>query len=143
MKTCRDCKEEKELSEFPSQGGGKLRPYCKLCYNLKQKENREANPEQIRKAWKRASGKYYTTDRRRNKTLRAYGLTEETYNAMYDSQGGLCKICDRELPLVVDHCHESSVIRGLLCDRCNVGLGCFQDDVDRMKRAIEYLVDAR
>lgn len=139
MKTCCDCKEEKELSEFPSAGNGRLRPRCKPCYNIKQKENREENPEQIRKSWKKASGKYYTTDRRRNKTLRSYGLTEETYNKMYDSQGGLCKICDRELPLVVDHCHSTHVIRGLLCNMCNVGLGCFQDDVDRMKRAIEYL----
>lgn len=139
MKTCCDCNEQKELSEFPSAGAGRLRPRCKVCYNLKQKENREANPEQIRKAWKKASGKYYTTDRRRNKTLRAYGLTEETYNDMFDTQNGLCKICDRELPLVVDHCHTSHVIRGLLCDKCNLGLGHFQDDIERLRRAIVYL----
>lgn len=143
MKTCRACGNKKELTEFPSAGSGRLRPDCKPCYNEKQKENREANPEQIRNSWRKASGKYYTTDRRRNKTLRAYGLTEETYNKMYDEQNGLCKICDRELPLVVDHCHSSNVIRGLLCDRCNVGLGCFQDDIDRMEKAIKYLVDAR
>ena len=136
---CIDCSIEQPLEDFPKAGGGRYRHRCKPCYNTYQAEWRAKNPEKIRAAWNKAHGKYYTTEKRRNKTLRQYGLNESTYNDMFDEQGGKCKICSRELPLVVDHCHESDRIRGLLCDRCNVGLGCFQDDPDRLRSAIEYL----
>lgn len=138
---CVECGTVQPLDSFPKAGGGRYRHRCKPCYNSYQADMRAKNPEQIRKSWRKAHSKYYSTDKRRNKTLRGYGLTEETYNQIFDSQEGLCKICQRKLPLVVDHCHSSSKIRGLLCDRCNVGLGCFGDDVDRLRQAVVYLED--
>lgn len=104
---------------------------------------RHANPELIRSKWRAASKKYESKDRRRNKTLRSYGLTETVYNAMLDDQGGRCLICNEKLTLVVDHDHSTGRIRGLLCNMCNVGLGCFKDDVDKLTAAIVYLQQPR
>lgn len=71
---------------------------------------------------------------------RRYGITEAQRDAMAAAQDGRCALCD-ETPkvLVVDHCHETGVIRGMLCIRCNLGLGRFGDNVAGLKRAIAYL----
>lgn len=72
--------------------------------------------------------------------LKKYGITQQQRAAMVLAQGGRCALCD-EIPkvLVVDHCHETGVIRGMLCIRCNLGLGRFGDNVEGLKRAIAYL----
>lgn len=41
--------------------------------------------------------------------------------------------------LAVDHDHRTGQVRGLLCSTCNNGLGCFKDNIQLMKRAIDYL----
>lgn len=43
--------------------------------------------------------------------------------------------------LAEDHCHETGQWRGRLCQRCNTALGLFNDDIEILKRAIEYLQD--
>jgi hypothetical protein len=70
---------------------------------------------------------------------RKYGMTLEQVNALKDRQGGCCAICMTPAPLVVDHCHSSAEVRGLLCDRCNVGLGCFSDNEARLTAAALYI----
>lgn len=140
-KLCIECNETKPLDDFPKAGGGRYRVRCKPCYNVYQavQRNRPERQEKIKRSWKEASSKYYTTEKRRNKTLRAYGLNEKSYNKMYDQQDGRCAICQQDLRLVVDHCHATGVVRGLLCNQCNIGLGAFYDDIDRLKSAVEYL----
>lgn len=56
------------------------------------------------------------------------------------TQSGKCLICN-EIPkrLVVDHCHTSGKVRGLLCDHCNTGLGRFKDSPELLMAAIRYL----
>ena len=50
------------------------------------------------------------------------------------------RFCKTEsLVLAIDHCHSTGKIRGLLCDRCNHGLGHFKDDINLLIKAIEYL----
>lgn len=63
---------------------------------------------------------------------------------MYCQQGSKCKICgihQDELikKLVVDHDHNTGIVRGLLCDKCNRGLGHFDDNINKLLNAIEYL----
>ena len=143
MRLCSKCSKEQPLSEFYKNSSGYHRRECKSCVSARQKAYRAADPDAIRDKWRRASKKYMTSEKRWNKTLRKYGLTEETYNQMYDLQEGRCKLCDSDRTLVVDHCHTTGSIRGLLCHQCNAGLGQFKDDTEVLAKAIKYLQQDR
>ena len=85
-------------------------------------------------------------DKTRHQNLKGlYGISLDSYDAMYRDQGGKCLICGEEYPsrgkscLVVDHCHSSGDIRGLLCGSCNMALGQFKDDISRLQSAVKYL----
>ncbi len=70
-----------------------------------------------------------------------YGVTADEVDEMLHRQAGLCPICRRPLGdrPHVDHDHATGAVRGLLCFTCNVGLGNFADDVQRLSRAADYL----
>ena len=70
-----------------------------------------------------------------------YGITIDEYKAMEAAQGFVCAICSQpaEDTLCVDHCHSTSKVRGLLCRKCNTGLGCFKDNPELMVKAMAYL----
>jgi hypothetical protein len=87
-------------------------------------------------------------DRRR--TLRAYGITQEDYDAMSKSQNNRCAICGTDDPWrgmrrnrgnywSIDHCHTTNRVRGLLCSACNLALGQFLDDPVILRSAADYL----
>ena len=77
--------------------------------------------------------------------LKKYGLTIEQFHAMLESQNGCCAICGmsdtsrKEIFPLVDHCHTTNKVRGLLCEACNFGIGKFRDDIGRLEKAIAYL----
>jgi hypothetical protein len=72
-----------------------------------------------------------------------YGLTGMDVRRMLAAQDGHCAICPT--PIVfgvstcVDHCHATNVVRGVLCIRCNTGLGFFRDNPEYLASAISYL----
>lgn len=70
-------------------------------------------------------------------------MTLEDFDAMLAEQGGVCLICKNEpqdkIGFVVDHDHQTGEVRGILCQRCNAGIGMLGDDVDRLASAIAYL----
>lgn len=72
-----------------------------------------------------------------------YSLTEQEYQQMYEAQDGLCAICgnppNSDGQLAVDHDHKSGLVRGLLCNDCNIGIGRLGDDVSRLESAVAYL----
>jgi hypothetical protein len=71
---------------------------------------------------------------------RLYGLELADWDQMVIGQLGCCAICLQPgLELHVDHCHETGVIRGLLCSNCNNGLGRFADEPDRLRAAADYI----
>jgi hypothetical protein len=73
--------------------------------------------------------------------LAKYGLTQAEYERMLREQNGLCAFCHRRPArgLVIDHDHATNRVRGLLCDKCNSGLGFFDDDAERMRTAAGYI----
>jgi hypothetical protein len=72
-----------------------------------------------------------------------YGLGRSKYNLLFRLQTGVCAICGGVNKdgrrLAVDHCHKTGVVRGFLCAQCNHGLGSFKDNVQILKKAVEYL----
>ena len=66
-------------------------------------------------------------------------MSKEEYDRKVSACNSMCSVCGEIAKLVVDHCHKTGIIRGLLCDKCNVGLGCFKDDIKILEQALEYL----
>ncbi len=79
--------------------------------------------------------------RKVRRLMERYGITKEDFNAMLDLQNGKCKICDNPA-VVVDHDHKTKVVRGLLCSKCNLGIGYFQDDSNLLTSASNYIKEA-
>lgn len=72
-------------------------------------------------------------------TASRYETTRGDISGRHQAQNGRCPICQRIKKLVVDHEHGTGRIRALLCNRCNVGLGQFKDDLQLLKAAVKYL----
>lgn len=137
MKKCNKCGIDKPLDMFSkdrSRPTG-LKHYCKTCIrewtNARSPQRRA---EVYHNSWK-------------NKLKNYYGITIECYNEMFVEQAGQCKICrihqsELKEKLHVDHCHDTKIVRGLLCGRCNRGIGMFKDSIELLEKAIKYLKDA-
>lgn len=137
MKQCTDCGATKDRREFSKHSKAKdgLNWKCKECACGDAAEWRRNNPS--------ATKKY---------NLAKYGMTISDWDAMLAEQNGRCAICgvpEAEAPgqtgsgsgLHVDHDHETGAVRGLLCRCCNLGLGQFFDDEEKLFNAIQYLRD--
>jgi hypothetical protein len=121
---------------------------CRKIYLKKRKSYDSASRKDYYEAVKHTEEYYYTY---RNRHLKhKYGISINDYNNMVEEQGSSCAICsqkfdlsdqhvERKHSLVVDHCHKTGVVRGLLCDKCNRGLGYFKDSPSFLKEAIRYL----
>jgi hypothetical protein len=84
--------------------------------------------------------KYDVDAVKRKRNARRYGLTDQEFAELETTAAGFCAICDETYPsLQIDHDHATGVVRGLLCQRCNSGLGMFQDNERLLLNAISYL----
>lgn len=102
----------------------------------------ERNETLLKRSWRSRNSHKFRDQHLRSK----FGITEADYQTMAAAQGYVCAICEgaeHGASLAVDHCHETGVIRGLLCRGCNVSLGCFRDSEAILLRAIEYLREGR
>lgn len=149
-RTCIRCRLEKPVSEFsPAAKGSKYtRSECKKCSTeLHAEYLRRLSPEKRRSIRARYSDKIKLSRRAYNLKTN-FGLTPEKFVEMLAAQGGACAICKTGDPgskgtFHVDHSHETGIVRGLLCSRCNLSLGLFKDDPLLLSRAIEYLLAAK
>ncbi|MGV1049176.1 MAG: endonuclease VII domain-containing protein [Solirubrobacterales bacterium] len=102
-------------------------------------ENRERIIAEVR-----AYGNRNPTAKREARLKQKYGIDIPEYERLLVQQHGRCAICgiaadDARSRLRVDHDHDTGAVRGLLCDNCNIGLGHFADNAERMAAAIAYL----
>jgi len=111
-------------------GNGCAHGMCKQCYMKK---------------WRRDHPKRQGTIARRAKLKNKYGISLEEYEEIFNAQKGKCAICrdSQKKLLCIDHDHLTGGIRGLLCQRCNTGLGQFRDNRLFLARAAEYLLISR
>lgn len=126
MKTCIKCGLQKSLEDFhrhrqSSQG---RRGTCKLCIKEYGKLYRATEPVHLKTA--RAIAK------REGWLRRKYGIDLQIFEKLLDAQGGVCALCKTTEPggqysvWVVDHCHDTGRVRGLLCHSCNISLGTYE-----------------
>jgi hypothetical protein len=99
-----------------------------------------------KRAWERANPEKHQRGiwRRRIRLLRLEEHMDEILNALKKQQK--CAICGtqpKRKGLHIDHDHRRGVFRGLICERCNIGLGHFQDDPIRLRAAAKYLLKHR
>lgn len=106
----------------------------RIVINKNRREKRKANIAEVRAAdrkWK-------------------YGITPECFQQMLQEQRNLCAVCflpetivdhrtKNLCALAVDHNHETGVIRGLLCRRCNMSIGMVKEDLHLLRSIIQYL----
>jgi hypothetical protein len=72
-----------------------------------------------------------------------YGLSVNDFDTLMESQNNCCAICKKTCitgrSLSIDHDHNTNKVRGLLCIKCNQGLGFFNDSIDLLQGAMIYL----
>lgn len=149
LKTCIDCKQAKPLDEFPKgEGAHGKHAYCKPCNVARVKAWRIKNKERVEAYEKDPINRRRASDVQRRRRIVSYGLTPERVAEILLEQGGACAGCGR-LPqgrrkhLSIDHCHDTGVVRGLLCDDCNKALGFVHDSVEVLLALVAYLERAR
>src|SRR6516225_1016606 len=114
-----------------------------------------------RRLWRAATARYRAKNgesyRARNRLLyrwqrlkRERGITKDEWLALFKSQGKRCAICRTAKPDFTssrhagdgwrtDHDHATGYVRGILCHKCNLGIGHLNDDVELLRKAIDYL----
>lgn len=122
-KCCRGCWRNKPLKSFgpDKRSNDGLKSQCKECTADRARESGYC---------------------RRSQLKCVYGITPEQHEQMYADQEGRCAICQKWVPyrkIHTDHHHQSGRVRGLLCARCNIGLGYFGDTLGGLEQAVEYL----
>lgn len=126
---------------------GGRRPLCRNQRNEEKARYRAANRDKIR-----AAGAKYREKKRGGRPSKPRGerkgngnarhrLDPQSIEQMKERCGGCCEICGRSdvRRLVVDHCHVTGKIRGMLCDRCNQAIGALGDNAESLERALRYL----
>ncbi len=100
-----------------SAHGGRVYTYCDKCVKDRRRDVRKDTG--LRKA---------------------YGISLTQYEEILKRQGGKCGSCRKVMRQVcVDHNHHTGVVRGLLCQPCNTGIGLLGDNVEGLMRALAYL----
>lgn len=100
-----------------------------------------------RPAWNKGKTRFkYKGQRQLEFKLKKYGINESEYNNLLKKQNSVCAICLKEefgkiTKLSIDHDHETGKVRGLLCRRCNTGIGMFMDNPYLLEKAVKYLLE--
>lgn len=152
-KTCRICKRELPKSNFHANGFRRkdgtsgLRTDCKDCSTEVHRKYFDDSKEKVN-ARRRAAYQENKIPAIRWNLKRYYGIEIEDYERMLVEQNSCCKICGKHNSefskrLNVDHDHETGKVRGLLCIKCNRGIGLLQDSPVILQRALEYLLNSK
>lgn len=145
---CTKCEKEKPIEKFNRfvRKGKEYREHtCMACrQNIWRKDPKNlAKSVERTRSWNENNKEYVKRNKRERDLKRLYGITTEQFHTLLEEQNYQCKICGtphtEEKYLHVDHCHNTGVVRGLLCTKCNTGLGLFNEDLNLLTKAQKYL----
>ena len=124
MKYCNDCEHVLPYELFSKKGNG-YNFICKKCNSAR--------------SMRKKCEKYGTDDYNKATKCQRYGLTIDELEKLLRTVE--CIICGDDITgkQCIDHNHDTGEIRGALCSNCNSGLGMFNDDVETLAKAIQYL----
>lgn len=100
-----------------------LHSWCRECQSAAARRRRASNPDGALRV--------------------KYRMEPGSFDRLYRQQDGRCAICQRKQKLGVDHDHATGAVRGLLCRKCNSGIGFFGDNEEMAMAAVRYLSQAR
>lgn len=143
-KVCTICHKSRRLSNYSNHKGtfDKLNYVCKPCVNKKSKIWRKKNAQRVKE-----NNRKFRNNIRESELKKKYNLTLQSRQVLLESQNNKCAICSCDInfytmgkgQFAVDHCHRTNKVRGILCRRCNVCIGMFNDEADTIMKASEYL----
>ena len=135
---------------------------CKKCKNLYSRNYNRANKDKLdtmhkqwrdqnkdkissyRRNWRGNNPEYNKTWSQNNKesvklfqVKYNYNLTKEEYEALPKS----CEVCGSTDNLCIDHNHETGLVRGVLCSRCNSALGLLRENSSIILRLASYITE--
>jgi len=160
-KKCSQCEQNCSLDQFPPDNRRKDRraSKCRDCVRInteayyarypKAESQRRMRNAEHGKAWHQRNRSKQIARMRWNRAKKVYGINKEDYENLLVAQGGRCAICRADSPgrddqfFAIDHDHATGVVRGLLCQRCNSGLGFFLDNPELMREAATYVERSR
>jgi hypothetical protein len=88
----------------------------------------------------------YAKRHRKYCLMQNYNITEEQYAEMLKAQNECCAICGTDKPtgkwkvFAVDHDHKTGIVRELLCNECNRGIGLLRDNAELLQKAANYIL---
>lgn len=154
-KKCSACRKEKDAAEFYGRAESRdgLQGRCKDCSKAVAHKWHAANRTRQKanqRAWCKRNPERRKAQLRKSEIKQNFGISLEQYAAMEQVQCGVCAICTqpevakdhrsgRQKHLAVDHCHATGKVRGLLCHKCNLALGLFNDDLTMIATVADYL----
>jgi hypothetical protein len=151
MKHCTKCGEQKPLLDFTKRKSSKdgLDLWCKSCKSTSHKNFLLKNKNYIlinrkrAKKWNRENKERRQIIVQKNNYKKRYGLSVEQKQELINKQDSKCAICTNDLKdthdVCVDHNHVTGAIRGILCRKCNLGIGHLNDSIEILKSAQKYL----
>ncbi len=148
---CSACRKVLHKSQFWSKGKdrreGVVRGVCKSC--VRQRHRGGCKPKRVRRSRPKTARPetpfWWAPKEISDQTLERYGLTREALSEMISRQGFCCAICSvggDKMRMVIDHDHKTGFVRGLLCPKCNMGIGNLRDDASVIKNAAKYIEEA-
>lgn len=149
-KWCPRCQRRRPIVEFGTRPSGAPKGYCEKCQSAYDTEYAKTLEGQARRH--AASHKWNKESRLEYDLRKRYGIGLEEYEALIEAQENRCAICKVAAPTLaeqadrrwnVDHCHTDGHVRGLLCNRCNLGIGKFADNPDLLRAAANYVEQNR
>lgn len=136
---CSTCNLMLPLEKFSKKASAKCRNgYSYKCKNCHNKYSREKWYPKNQQKQVKSSAKWKEKNKIKVLATR-YKLDYKEVQNAFDLANGKCPICDRETKLVLDHCHKTGLLRGFICQKCNIALGKFGDNLEGLQKAIKYL----